>query len=181
MTATPPTTQAIEGRRVTLNYTNNPKTHPGVITRTETTTNGVLLTLVRLDGHRSSIAIPADHDGLRYLNEVGPIPDLPMGRFQPSTRHPAMDWEYDGVIVLEFEDGDIAAITGDRIKAVAAVATYLRERHDLDETAIGKELVELKLKEVVFEWEPEGAECAWLMQWADRDPEALPVHYLPSL
>ncbi|HEY9408467.1 MAG TPA: hypothetical protein VIP77_02705 [Jiangellaceae bacterium] len=137
---------------------------------------------VRLDGQRSNLQLRADHDGLRYLDEVGPVPALPMGRFQPGTQHPAIDWAYDGVLVVEFDEGDMAAITGDRQKAEAAIATYLREQCGIDdETAISDELAELKPQWVVFEWEPEDAECAWLMNCAEQgDEQALQVHYLPT-
>jgi hypothetical protein len=137
---------------------------------------------IRLDGQRSSIAMRADCDGLRYLDEVGPVPALPMGRFQPDTRQPGIDWAHDGVLVVEFDEGDMAAITGDRDKAEAAVATYLREHCGIDdETTISDELAELKPQWVVFEWQPEDAECAWLMNCAGRgDEQALQVHYLPT-
>ncbi|WP_020135100.1 hypothetical protein [Streptomyces sp. 351MFTsu5.1] len=171
------------GRRVTYAYYNaRPAEHPGVITGTKIAPSGTLVALVRLDGTRSSIHIPADHEGLHYLDEVGPVPELPMGRFQPGLQHPAMDYAYDGVLVLEFDEGDMAAITGDRDKAEAAVATYLREQAGVeDEADIRDELAELKSQWVVFEWEPEGAECAWLMNHAaEGDDQALQVHYLPA-
>jgi hypothetical protein len=172
------------GRRVTYAYYNaRPAEHRGVITGAKTAANGSPIALVRLDGTRSSIHIPADHEGLHYLDEVGPVPELPMGRFQPGLEHPAMDYAYDGVMVLEFDDGDMAAITDDRAKAEAAVATYLREQCGIEaETEIVDELAELKLQWVVFEWQPAEAECAWLMNYAaEGDDQALQVHYLPAV
>lgn len=174
--------KAEAGRRVTYEFYNARKPHPGVITRTKTTGNGDLIALVRLDGQRSSMHVPVDLDGLTYLDEIGPVPELPMGRFQPNLQHPGIDWEYDGVIVVRFEEGDLAAITADRAKAEAAVATFLRERDGIeDESDISDELAELKPQWAVFEWEPEDAECAWLMNYAtENDDQALQVHYLPS-
>jgi hypothetical protein len=183
-TATTAHPKAETGRRVTYAYYNaRPAEHPGVITGTRTTADGRVVALVRLDGTRSSIHIPADHDGLTYLDEVGPVPELPMGRFQPGLEHPGMDYAYDGVIVLEFEEDDMAAITTDRAKAEAAVATYLREQWGVeDEELITDHLAELKPQWVVFEWQPEEAECAWLMNCAaEGDDQALQVHYLPAL
>jgi hypothetical protein len=173
--------QVETGRRVTYEFYNARKPHPGVITGTKTTDNGDVIALVRLDGQRSSMHVPVDLEGLQLLGEVGPVPELPMGRFQPSLQHPGIDWEYDGVIVVQFEEGDLAALTGDRAKAEAAVATYLREQCGIDdEAAITDELAELKPQWVVFEWEPEDTECAWLMNYAaEGDDQALQVHYLP--
>ncbi|MEU1497337.1 hypothetical protein [Streptomyces sp. NPDC005732] len=166
------------GRRITYAYTGaRPPQQPGVITFA---TEGAVW--VRLDGQRSSMYMPADQKGLTYLDEVGPVPELPMGRFQPSLQCPGMDYAYDGVIVLEFEEEDMAALTADRVAAEAAVATYLREQLGVDEDAIGDHLAELKLQWVVFEWEPEDAECAWLMnRAAEGDDQALQVHYLPAI
>lgn len=179
-TATHP--KAETGRRVTYEFYNARKPQPGVITGTKTTDNGDLIALVRLDGQRSSMHIPVDLEGLHLLDEIGPVPELPMGRFQPGTQHPGMDYVYDGVLIVQFDDGDMAAITADRDKAEAAVATYLREESGIDdETTIRDELAELKPQWVVFEWEPEDAECAWLMNLAhEGDDQAIRVHYLPA-
>ncbi|MFJ4925346.1 hypothetical protein [Streptomyces sp. NPDC088736] len=169
--------KAETGRRVTYEFYNARKPHPGVITFA---TQGTVW--VRLDGQRSSMQMPINQKGLTYLDEIGPVPELPMGRFQPNLQHPGIDWQYDGVIVVRFEEGDLAALTGDRAKAEAAVATFLREQDGIeDESDLSDELAELKPQWAVFEWEPEDAECAWLMNYAtENDDQALQVHYLPS-
>jgi hypothetical protein len=179
--STSPHPKAEIGRRVTISYAGNPA-HPGVITGTGTAAGGGPLVRVRLDGQRSSLVIPADHEGLRYLAQVGPVPQLPMGRFQPSTQHPGFDYEHRGVLVVEFDDGDMAAIAADRNEAEVAIAAYLREQCGIDdEAAVRDELAELKPQWAVFEWEPEDAECAWLMHTAaEDDDQALRVHYLPT-
>ena len=178
MTTTAQHSKAEVGRRVAFSHIHDPKQVEGVITFVADPT-----VWVRLDGQRSNLHLRADYEGLRYLDEVGPVPALPMGRFTPSTKHVGIDFEYDGVIVVQFEEDDLAALTGDRAKAEAAVATYLRERCGIDdETAISDELAELKQQWAVFEWEPEDAECAWLMNpAAEGDDQALQVHYLPTL
>ncbi|MEU8469533.1 hypothetical protein AB0F30_16690 [Streptomyces sp. NPDC029006] len=174
--------KAQTGRRIIFSRINDPKPIKGVVTGTQTAANGVALVRIRLDGQRSNLAIPADFAGLHYLSEIGPVPELPMGRFQPTTKDPGFDYQYDGVLLVEFEEGDLAVLTTDRDKAEAAVATYLREQHGMeDETEISEELAELTPRWVVFEWEPEDAECAWLMNPAKQgDDQALQVHYLPQ-
>ena len=168
--------EAAVGRRVAFSHINDPKRTEGVITHVA----GPDIK-VRLDGQRSNLHLRADYEGLRYLAEIVPVPVLPMGRFQPSTQHAGIDYEYDGVLVVEFDEGDMAAITSDRAKAEGAVATYLREQAGIDdETTVRDELAELQLQWVVFEWQPEGAECDWLMNPAAADDdESLQVYYLP--
>ena len=176
--------EAVEGRRVAFTYHRDldkaGRDQFGVITSIDTEQRAALR--IRLDGARSNLHVFPDYEGLRYLDEVGPVPELPMGRFQPTSAAPGMDFEYDGVLVVEFEDGDMVAVTGDRAKAEAAVATYLREQTGLeDEAEIRDELAELKPQHVVFEWQPEDAECAWLMNLADEAADqAVRVHYLPA-
>ncbi|MFI7294005.1 hypothetical protein [Streptomyces sp. NPDC050121] len=105
-----------------------------------------------------------------------------MTRFQPTTQHPGFNHQYDGVLIVEFDDGDMAALTADRGKAETAVAAHLRKQHGIDdETELRDELAELVPQWVVFEWQPEDPESAWLMKIADRDADqALHVHYLPA-
>ncbi|MEU8525292.1 hypothetical protein AB0C77_06765 [Streptomyces sp. NPDC048629] len=175
---------AVAGRRVAFTYHRDlEKAGPGqvgVITAIDTGQPASLR--IRLDGSRSNLHVFPDYEGLRYLDEVGPVPELPMGSFKPSAQHPGMDFEYDGVLVIEFEDGDMVAITGDRARAEAAVATYLREQAGVDDEGdIREDLAELKPQYAVFEWEPEDAECAWLMHNAtEGDEQAVRVHYLPA-
>jgi hypothetical protein len=175
--------KAVRGRRVTYAYYNARNgAQPGIITGTKTATNGVLLALVRLDGTRSSIHIPADHKDLTYLDKIEPVPDLPMGRFHPSTTVLGFDFAYEGVAVCEFEDGDAVAVTDDRAKAEAAIATYLREAAGVDDEGdVRQQLGDLKPEWVVFEWQPEGSECVWLMNEAtEGDDLAVHVYYLPA-
>ncbi|MFD0555371.1 hypothetical protein ACFQ0X_43935 [Streptomyces rectiviolaceus] len=105
-----------------------------------------------------------------------------MGRFQPGTEHPGMHFVYGGVLVVEFDDGDLAAITDDRDKAEVAVAAYLREQAGLEaERAIGVELAALKPQWAVFEWQPEDAEYDWCWESAEEgDDQAVRIHYLPA-
>lgn len=176
--------EAIPGRRVSFTY-HRDLHHPdadqlGVITAIELGQRAALR--IRLDGSRSNLHVFPDYEGLRYLDDVGPVPELPMGRFQPGPGNPGMDYVYGGVVVVEFEDGDMVAITADRAKAEAAVATYLREQSGIeDEADIRGALADLLERRVAFEWEPEDAECAWLMNPADEDDtEAARVHYMPA-
>lgn len=177
--------EAVVGRRVAFTYHRDlqkvSRDQLGVITGIDTEQPRNVLK-IRLDGSRSNLYVQPDYEGLHYLDEVGPVPALPMGRFTPAAKHPGIDYVYDGVIVVQFEEDDLAALTPDRDKAEAAVATYLREHCGIDdETAIRDELAELKQQWVVFEWEPEDAECAWLMNLAaEGDEHALQVHYLPA-
>lgn len=173
--------KAVIGRRVEYAYSNDRRKRPGVITGTKTAINGALLACVRLDGTRSTMHIPVDHEELTYLDEVGPVPELPMGRFHPSTTALGFDFQYDGVLVCGFEDGDAVAVTADQSKAEAAVATFLREVEGIDDEAtVNESLSYMKPRWVVFEWEPEDAECAWLMNPAEEgDDQAVHVYYLP--
>lgn len=175
--------RAAPGRRVTYAYYNARNgTHPGIITGTMTAANGVLLVKVRLDGARSPLHMPANQDGLVYLDEIEPVPDLPMGRFKPDSASIGFDFEYDGVLVVEFEDGDLAAVSDDKDKAEAAVATFLREHCGVDDEAeVSEQLRWLESQWRAFEWEPEDAECAWLMNPAEEgDDQAVHVYYLPA-
>lgn len=179
--------KAVTGRRVRYTYhrsLNDDRADLfalGVITGTMTAINGTLLARVRLDGHRSNMHIPVDHEELTYLDEVGPVPDLPMGRFHPSATGLGFDFQHEGVLVCGFEDGDAVAVTTDQAKAEAAVATYLREVEGIDdEHTIRESLGWMTSRWVVFEWEPEDAECAWLMNPAEEgDDQAVHVYYLP--
>ncbi len=174
--------KAVRGRRVTYTYNHGGQTQrAGVITDTMTAVNGTQLVKVRLDGARSNLHIPADHDNLTYLDEVGDVPELPMGRFRPTTGSLGFDFQYNDVPVCGFEDGDVVAIAPSRASANAAVATYLREVEGIDdEHTIHESLGWMKPRWVVFEWEPEDAECVWRMNPASEgDDQAVHVYYLP--
>ncbi|MER7813837.1 hypothetical protein [Streptomyces sp. NPDC096153] len=178
--------EAVVGRRVAFTYHRDlqkvSRDQRGVITGIDTEQPRNVLK-IRLDGSRNNLRVQPDYEGLWYLDEVGPVPELPMGRFIPSTKDVGFDYEYDGVIVVQFEDDDLAVLTADREKAVAAAATYLREVFGLeDESEIRDEVASLKARWVAFEWEPEDAECAWFMHSASEgDEAAIQVHYLPVL
>jgi hypothetical protein len=184
MTTAPETThsKAVPGRRVTYSYTSDKTIRTGVITSTTTATNGILLVLVRLDGARSNLHIPADHELLTYLDEVGPVPELPMGRFHPDSSSLGFDFQYDGVAVCGFEDGDAVAVTDDRSRAEAAIATWMREFEGIDdEHTIRESLAWMKPQWAVFEWQPEDSECVWLMNTvSEGDDQAVHVYYLPA-
>lgn len=177
--------EAVVGRRVAFTYyrdlRNVSPDQVGVITAIDTEEPSRILK-IRLDGSRSNLHVQPDYEGLRYLDQVGPVPTLPMGRFIPSTKDVGFDYEYEGVLVVEFEEGDMAALTADREKATAAAATYLREVAGLeDESDVRDETDSLRPLWVFFEWEPENAECAWRMHAASEgDDQAIQVHYLPA-
>jgi len=84
--------------------------------------------------------------------------------------------------VCGFEDGDAVAVTSDRARAEAAVATWMRESEGIeDEHTVRESLGWMKPRWVVFEWEPEDAECVWLMNPASEgDDQAVHVYYLPA-
>lgn len=169
--------KAQAGRRVTFTHHYNPIAHPGIITNV--LGNAVR---VRLDGQRSNLHVPIDFEGLRYLAEVVPVPVLPMGRFRP-TAEDLGDFVYDGVAVVGFdEEEDAIVLTDDPDKAVAAASTYLREVCDIDDAStVRDEVKHLRKRWVVFEWQPEDAECPWLMDWASEGDEmAVQLYYLPA-
>jgi hypothetical protein len=171
----PDTLPAEVGRRIILTgYSGTTIPYPGIITDV----TGPLVH-VRLDGHRSYLEISADSPKLRYLDEVVPVPVLPMGRFYPTSDD--LGFEYDGVPIGEFEDGDVIALTTDPAKAAAAINRFDREMageayYD-PEFAVTARDVELRW--AYFEWQPEDAECQWLVHWATAaDDKAIQLHYL---
>lgn len=164
------------GRRIIFTgYAGTTTEYPGIITAIP----GPLIR-VRLAGHRSNLAITADSPKLRYLDQVTPVPDLPMGRFHPTTTD--LGFEYEGVPVCEFEHGDTIALTTDTAKAVAAI-----NQHDLEmageaywdpEDAITAE--DLESRWGYFEWQPEDSEYPWVVHWCDASADmAIQLHYLP--
>ncbi|WP_399559507.1 hypothetical protein OIA45_48775 (plasmid) [Streptomyces chartreusis] len=179
------TEKAVAGRRVEFTYHRdrglpNPPTYPGVITGTEPGASGRLLARVRLDGTRSNLHIPVDYEGLTYLDEVGPVPELPMGRFTPVASDPYGFYKKAGVLLATIgEDGaDLVVITDDPEIARAAARLYDTEIGvDVDSVNYGA----MAPKWAVFEWEPEDAECPWTVSWASQgDDQAVHIYYLPS-
>lgn len=131
---------------------------------------------MRLDGQRSTMRLPATSERLRYLEEAGPVPELPRGRFVPAAKDFAGEWA--GVAVCEFLDGELLALTGDRSAAADAICAYGREMgldpHFMD-------LGQLESGWAVFVWEPEDAECPWLLERAEPGDEmAVQLHFLPQ-
>ncbi|MFD5975535.1 hypothetical protein [Streptomyces bacillaris] len=172
--------QAVIGRRVEFAYYRDQTTFlPGTITAI---TDDPASLRIRLDGKRNNLACRPDYNGIRYLDQVIAVPDLPMGRFTPTGSETGFDHAFDGVAVVEFEAGDMAALTPDRAKAEAAIATYLREVLGMeDESEIRDEVAELRLRSVAFEWQPEDADADWHMDDAEPNTDhAVQVHYLPA-
>ena len=166
---------AVVGRRVEYAYHRDQNVYlPGIITAI---TDDPASLRVRLDGTRSTLACRADYDGIRYLDDVTPVPALPMGRFHPTARD--FSGTYAGIPVCEFEDGDIVLLTADPAAARAALLAYFQDQ-DMDPDYHDLDLLELRW--VVFEWQPEDAECPWLMTFgaAEDDDMALQIHYLPA-
>lgn len=179
------TEKAVAGRRVTFTYHRDrglpePPAHPGVITGTEPGASGRLLARIRLDGTRSNLHVPVDDEGLTYLDQVGPVPELPMGRFVPVPSDTNGIWEKEGVpLALIGEDGeDLILITDSAEKARTAAMAYATEVDwDLDYVDFDS----LQPYWAVFEWEPEDAECPWTVSWASKgDAQAVHIYYLPA-
>ncbi|MGW0633130.1 hypothetical protein [Streptomyces sp. NPDC002758] len=163
---------AQEGRRVTFAFCREPDTElPGVITRVD----GAHV-YVRLDGTRSNLCVHADYAGLLYLDEVGPVPALPMGRFHPTARD-FNEVHYDGVLLSELADDDMVALTADPMKAVAAMNAHLRQMDAHDDVTEK----DVELRWAYFKWEPEDAEHPWTLHWATPEEDmAIHLHYLPA-
>ncbi|MFB7592384.1 hypothetical protein [Streptomyces sp. NPDC056169] len=169
--------EAVAGRRVEFAYYRDQDVYlPGIITAI---TDDPASLRVRLDGTRSNLACRADYEGIRYLDQVIPVPDLPMGRFHPTVR----DFDgtlYAGIPVCEFEDEDIVLLTPDPTTARAALAAYLDD-HGMDPEYHRHHPDCLELRWVVFEWQPEDAECPWLMTFGTGGADmAVQIHYLPA-
>jgi hypothetical protein len=176
--------QAVVGRRVEFAYYSNLQSdsktvwHPGIITATEPGLTGVTLAVIRLDGERrSGLHIPVDYEGLRYLAQVVDVPELPMGRFQPTKSMPGFE-EFEGVLVVILGDDRLVMVTADPVKAVTAANERL-----LDMGAYGDATTEqLRSGWAVFEWQPEDAEHDWFMDFSaeEGDDHAVRIHYLPA-
>jgi hypothetical protein len=180
--------KAVTGRRVTFTYYRDldqadAPAHPGIITGTEPGYSGALLARIRLDGTRSNLHIPVDYDGITYLDQVVPVPVLPMGRFIPTADQLEGEWE--GVLLCSIgEDGDLIALTTDHDMAVRAMSVYRREMAGClyNPEADAVDARDVQARWAVFEWEPEDAECPWTVDWdaAEGDDQALHIYYLPA-
>ncbi|TXS39666.1 hypothetical protein [Streptomyces sp. t39] len=177
--------EAVIGRHIAFSHrddlTHIPRDQVGIITAIETDQPRCLR--IRLNGSRRGLYVRPDAENLRYLDEVSPVPDLPMGRFTPTGATAGFDFAYEGVLVVQFDDDDLAALTPDPEKAAAAAATFLREVFGIDdESNVRDEIAELRPRTVAFEWQPEDAEFDWLMVDVEPTAEhAVQVHYLPTL
>ena len=177
--------KAVVGRSIVFTYYRemgqaDSTTYPGIITGTEPGCNGGLLARVRLDGKRSNLSVPVGYEGLRYLDEVVPVPELPMGPFIPVADDRNGFYERAGVLLAPIgEDGELVIITDDAAKARAAAVAYDAEIGvDVDFVDYGA----LLPRWAVFEWEPEDAESPWAVRWVDEktDENALHIYYLPA-
>lgn len=178
--------RAVRGRRVEFTYYRDldqadGPVYPGIITGTEPGLSGALLTRVRLDGTRSNLSIPAAYEGIKYLDEVVPVPDLPMGSFTPVADDRNAFYEKAGVLVTAVgEDGEtFIALTGDETKARVALVRYAKDS-GWDPEYI--DLDDLRPCWAVFTWEPEDAECPWTVRWdaSEDDDQAIRIHHLPA-
>lgn len=185
------TEKAVVGRRVEFTYFRDlpdGPTHPGIITGTEPGRSGSLLALIRLDGKRSNLSIPVDYEGLTYLGEVVPVPDLPMGPFIPTATYPdpGVLVEKVGVLVTAVgEDGmDLIAITTDRTAAETAIrARAVELGFDVDYLDFDR----MQARWGVFDWEPYDPACPWaaddwFVRWDARegDEKAVHIFHLPE-
>ena len=177
------TEKAVVGRRIAFTYYRDlkkptPPEHPGIITDLVPAQGASVK--IRLDGKRSSLHVPPDYQGLRYLDEVlDAVPSLPMGRFQPTAEQIGGTWEGVPVCLLESPGEEVViALTGDREAARTAVTAYLKANGwDPD---YFKDLAGLKAGWAVFDWEPEDADTPWTARWdaAEGDDQAIRIHYL---
>ncbi|MGX1220388.1 hypothetical protein [Streptomyces ambofaciens] len=154
---------------------------PGIIAGSERGLNGSPLARIRLDGRRSTLTIPVAYEGLRYLDQVVPVPELPMGRFLPAVDEQNGFQEKAGVVLASIgEDGEeLVFLTDDPAKARAAALAHARDTHlDVDYV----DLDALTARWAVFEWEPEDAECLWTVRFdaTEDDDKAVRIHYLPA-
>ncbi|MBE4761808.1 hypothetical protein [Streptomyces caniscabiei] len=181
------TEKAVVGRRIEFTYhrglTDNRADlqAQGIITAAEPGYNGALLARVRLDGHRSNLHVPADYEGLTYLDEVVPVPELPMGPFTPVADDTNGFYEKAGVLVAAVgEDGEVLIVlTDDPAKARAAASEYA-EWFGLDPDYVDQK--DLSPRWAVFEWEPEDSESPWTVRWdvTETDDHAVRIYHLPA-
>lgn len=175
------TEKAVVGRRVTLTYYRDlrladPPTHPGIITGVGEDKASLW---IRLDGKRYNLAARTDFEGLTYLDEVVPVPALPMGRFAPTAADMAGVWEGVPLSTVGEDGEDLILLTDDADKARAAAVAYDQEVGVHPDSA-NYDL--LRPRWVVFEWEPEDSEAPWSVRWDANEGDDMAVHiyYLPA-
>lgn len=168
---------AVRGRRVELALLRDKDNYlPGIITNVPADQAALW---VRLDGKRYNLPVRADHPYLRYLDEVVPVPALPMGAFTPSEADMVGVWE-DVPLATIGEDGEaLILLTDDRDKAIQSATAYDREV-GIDIGYVDYE--RMAAHWAVFTWEPEDAEFPWTVRWdaAEGDDQAVRIHYLPA-
>ncbi|MGW2725521.1 hypothetical protein [Streptomyces sp. NPDC001492] len=179
------TQKAVVGRRIEftrysdLKLSDSPK-KPGVITGLKPEQGASVR--IRLDGRRSTFYTRPDFEGLTYLDDVGPVPALPMGRFHPTLDDLEGEWE--GVPICSLgEDGQLIALTADREAATNAMNAYQLDvsgclyNPAFDMVAADR----LEAHWAYFEWQPEDAECPWFVHWThEGDDQAVHLYYLPA-
>jgi hypothetical protein len=177
------TEKAVVGRRILhTRYSDLGKpgaAQPGIITELALNQGGQVK--IRLDGQRWTMHVPANYEGITYLGDVVPVPELPMGRFLPVASDQNGFYEKAGVLVATVgEEGeDILLLTADPVAARAALHEYAEWAGlDLDHIGVG----DLRPKWAVFEWEPEDAECPWGVRWGvtEDDDQAVHIYHLPT-
>jgi hypothetical protein len=180
MSSTMTTEKAVVGRRVTFTYYRDldqaaRPAHPGIVTGTEPGLGGALLALIRLDGTRSTLSVPVTYEGITYLDEVVPVPDLPMGRFIPFASDQNGFYEKAGVLVAAIgEDGEDLIVVTDNLATARAALTDYADWTGLDLDYVDAE--DLRPYWAVFEWEPENAN--WTA--TEGDDQAVHIYLLPE-
>lgn len=173
--------KAVVGRRIAFTYYRDlklaqPPAHPGIIT---SVTEDKASLRIRLDGKRYNLAARTDYQGITYLDEVVPVPVLPMGRFIPTGDDLLGVWEGVPLSTIGEDGEDLILLAADRDKAVAAAQAYDREVGVHPDSA---NYDRIRAFWAVFEWEPEDAETPWTVRWdaAEGDEKAVRIHYLPA-
>ncbi|MFD9004454.1 hypothetical protein ACFV0T_26435 [Streptomyces sp. NPDC059582] len=178
--------RAVVGRHVTFTHYRDlavveSTQHPGIITGLEPgLASGSLVARIRLDGTRSNLVLPADYEGLTYLDEVTDVPDLPMGAFTPVADDRNGFYEVEGALYAAIgEDGELVILTDDLDVAKKVARAYSAENYlGLDD----EDLEAFEPSWAVFTWEPEDAESPWTVNWdaAEGDDHAIRIYRLPA-
>lgn len=166
--------KAVVGRRVEFAYYRDRDTYlPGIITAI---TDDPTILRIRLDGRRSNLACRPDYEGIRYLDKVVPVPDLPVGAFTP-TIDDFGGIAYAGIPVCQLDDEDIVILADDSGAARAALVAYCKAQ-DIDPECAEDPLLGTW---AVFEWQPEDAESPWHVTFDTKGVDgAVHIHYLPA-